>query len=122
MPFSMSDGPIKNDEPKKAPTVHQARTFIDNAPWREAVTYRDTWPHEYVVRDQVDDDMFEAVVKYVREHGVEEPFYHKRHIHWYDRGYSYWTMGAPIEETTILNRCPSEDTYQSRLASGRLQK
>ena len=20
--------------------------FIENAPWREAVTYRDTWPHE----------------------------------------------------------------------------
>ena len=24
-------------------------TLIARAPWREAVTYRDTWPHEYVV-------------------------------------------------------------------------
>ena len=23
--------------------------LIRRAPWREAVTYRDTWPHEYVV-------------------------------------------------------------------------
>ena len=23
--------------------------LIENAPWREAVTYRDTWPHEYVL-------------------------------------------------------------------------
>ena len=23
--------------------------LISRAPWREAVTYRDTWPHEYVV-------------------------------------------------------------------------
>ena len=23
--------------------------LIANAPWREAVTYRDTWPHEYVL-------------------------------------------------------------------------
>ena len=23
-------------------------TLIAQAPWREAVTYRDTWPHEYV--------------------------------------------------------------------------
>lgn len=23
--------------------------FIDRAPWREAVTYRDTWTHEYVL-------------------------------------------------------------------------
>ena len=24
-------------------------TLIAQAPWREAVTYRETWPHEYVV-------------------------------------------------------------------------
>jgi hypothetical protein len=23
--------------------------LIADAPWREAVTYRDTWPHEYVL-------------------------------------------------------------------------
>ena len=23
--------------------------LITNAPWREAVTYRETWPHEYVL-------------------------------------------------------------------------
>ena len=23
--------------------------LIEQAPWREAVTYRDTWPHEYVL-------------------------------------------------------------------------
>ena len=23
--------------------------LIENAPWREAVTYRDTWPYEYVL-------------------------------------------------------------------------
>ena len=26
--------------------------LIDNAPWREAVTYRKTWPHEYVDRQE----------------------------------------------------------------------
>ena len=25
--------------------------LIARAPWREAVTYRDTWPHEYVLSD-----------------------------------------------------------------------
>ena len=28
--------------------------FIDRAPWREAVTYRDTWPHEYVLTEKDD--------------------------------------------------------------------
>ena len=25
------------------------KELITRAPWREAVTYRDTWPHEYVL-------------------------------------------------------------------------
>ncbi len=31
-----------------------------------------------------------------------------------------WTMGAPLAETTIVNRCGSEDTYESRPAAGTL--
>ena len=26
--------------------------LIERAPWREAVTYRDTWPHEYVLAEK----------------------------------------------------------------------
>jgi hypothetical protein len=32
----------------------------------------------------------------------------------------YWTMGAPVNETTIVNRCRSEDTYENRLLAGTL--
>jgi len=32
----------------------------------------------------------------------------------------YWTMGAPIEETTIVNRCTSEQSYEYRLKYGTL--
>jgi hypothetical protein len=35
-------------------------------------------------------------------------------------GLVYWTMGAPIEETTIINRCPKEGTYEYRLKMGTL--
>ena len=28
--------------------------LIARAPWREAVTYRDTWPHEYVLLQKDD--------------------------------------------------------------------
>ena len=33
---------------------------------------------------------------------------------------TYWTMGAPIEETTIINRCKKEGTYEERLKKGTL--
>ena len=28
--------------------------LIARAPWRKAVTYRDTWPHEYVLTEKDD--------------------------------------------------------------------
>jgi len=31
-------------------------------------------------------------------------------------------MGAPLEETTIINRCRKEDTYEYRLLNGTLSK
>ena len=42
-----------------APTLTE---LIDRAPWREAVTYRNTWPHEYVLSNKDDQrDLIEAV-------------------------------------------------------------
>ena len=36
--------------------------LIARAPWREAVTYRDTWPHEYVLSRKDDQrELIEAV-------------------------------------------------------------
>ena len=38
--------------------------LIDSAPWREAVTYRDTWPHEYVLTDK--DNQRQLLGRYMR--------------------------------------------------------
>ena len=35
--------------PGAGPVVADIIELIARAPWREAVTYRDSWPHEYVV-------------------------------------------------------------------------
>jgi hypothetical protein len=32
----------------------------------------------------------------------------------------YWTMGAPVEETIIINRCTVEGSYENRLKNGTL--
>jgi hypothetical protein len=29
----------------------------------------------------------------------------------------YWTIGAPIEQTVIINRCRTEDSYEVRSAN-----
>ena len=60
------------------------------------------------------------LVRHIRTHGYQGKFYDKPITYFDDAGMTYWTMGAPIEETTIINRCKKEDTYESRLESGTL--
>ena len=41
--------------------------LIAGAPWREAVTYRDTWPHEYVLSEKDgQQELLDAVCQRVR--------------------------------------------------------
>ena len=47
------------------------------APWREAVTYRDSWPHEYVVvkKDGQEDLLASFCERMARGEGVECQFF-----------------------------------------------
>ncbi|RLJ21718.1 hypothetical protein DJ030_03745 [bacterium endosymbiont of Escarpia laminata] len=92
------------------------RNFIDNSNWVFAKTYAKTWPHEYIVRDNVDANTFLDFVRHIRSHGYFGKFYNKDITYFDDSHMVYWTMGAPIEETTIINRCRKEQTYEYRLA------
>ena len=92
------------------------RQFVSNEKWTFAITYAKTWPHEYIVRAQVDEQLFVKLIEHVRANGYQGHFY-KMEITYYDEdGLVYLTMGAPVEETTIINRCRKEQTYEYRLA------
>jgi hypothetical protein len=93
------------DANKDKPTT-RVEKFIDSADWVFAKTYAKTAPHEYAVREKYPclEDEFVYFVKFIREHGYTEEFWSKTYIY-YDVGtYKYWTMGNPIDETTIINR------------------
>jgi len=90
--------------------------FISEENWTFAKTYAETWPHEYLVRERVDEALFVELVKHIRAHGYLGRFYSKEITYYAEDGLVYWTMGAPIEETTIVNRCRREQTYEYRLA------
>ncbi len=78
------------------------------------------WPHEYIVRELVDENLFVLLVCHIRANGYEGKFYQKSITYYDDGGLVYWTMGAPLEETTIINRCRKEDSYEERLLKGTL--
>ena len=100
----------------------ELKNFIVNSKWIFAKTYAATWPHHYIVRDRVDEALFINLVKHIRCFGYEAPFYNKKYTYFEEEGYVYWTMGAPIEETTIINRCSKENTFEYRLKIGTLPK
>ncbi len=98
------------------------RAFVTGQKWTFAKTYASTWPHEYIVRDRVDEALFVQLVTHIRTHGYEGKFYKKPITYFDENDMVYWTMGEPIEETVIVNRCKKEETYGQRLKNGTLPK
>ena len=72
------------------------------------------------MRERVDEVLFDRLVVHIRAHGVEGRFYEMAITYYEEAGLVYWTMGAPLHETIIVNRCRSEDTYEHRLERGTL--
>ena len=92
------------------------KIFIAESKWVFAKTYANTWPHEYIVRDNVDEKLFLELVKHIRLQGYLGKFYNQEYIYFDYQDNVYWTMDPSIEETTIINRCSREQTYAYRLA------
>ncbi len=101
------------------PFPEQIKEFIKDCQWTFAKTMP-KWPHEYIVRDRVDEKLFVELVQHIRQHGYDGNFY-KRKITYFDEdGLVYWTMGEPLDQTIIINRCKQENTYEARLKMGTL--
>ena len=74
-------------------------------------------PHEYIVKDKcpLTAEEFEYFVNMQREHGVKERWGKYNNPYLYIDDYKYWTMGAPLEDTTVINRakaCVVNDVHQ----------
>ena len=62
-------------------------------------------PHHYTLRNTwLNDNDFVDCVQLIRESGYDEAFGGKRIVYLNANGYKYWTMGAPLDETTLINR------------------
>ncbi|MFH1188895.1 MAG: hypothetical protein V1652_03565 [bacterium] len=90
------------------------KKFVKDCNWIFAKTYATTWPHEYIVQEQVDSDSFLALAYHIDTFGYESYFYKTKQVYYGYEGYSYWYMD------NIINRCLKADTYQRREKEGRL--
>ena len=85
--------------------------LIARAPWREAVTYRDSWPHEYVMakRDGQEALLAAFCARITAGEGVECQFFNQRREYLFLDDHKYWTMTdcADIDleaDDYVLNR------------------
>ena len=68
--------------------------LIGRAPWREAVTYRDTWPHEYVLTEKDNQrELLDAICTRFRAgEGVGCWFFRMNNTYLFIGDYKYWLM------------------------------
>lgn len=78
--------------------------MIALAPWREAVTYRDTWPHEYVVvaKDGQQELLAAFHHRISQGEGIECRFFHSVQEYLFLGQHRYWALQDGDE--IILNR------------------
>ncbi len=84
-------------------SVKGFREFIATRRWQFARTMPEN-PHEYTVKKWGEPTEFEGVVTYIRQHGYEGKFGGRRYTYFDVGDHYYWTMGAPLEITIIINR------------------
>ena len=74
--------------------VADIMVLITRAPWREAVTYRHSWPHEYVVvnRDGQQALLEAFCARIAAGEGVECRFFDQTREYLFLGDYKYWTM------------------------------
>jgi hypothetical protein len=101
------------------PLPNVLQGFVDFVQWTFAKAIPE-WPHEYIVRNRVDENLFVMLVQHIRSQGYENKFYEKTFTYYDHGGMVYWTMGEPLRDTTIINRCRKEDTFESRQLRGAL--
>lgn len=102
-PTLRTDGlPRPSQEP---PSMDETwlRSFIASAEWVFAKTMPQS-PHWYTLRRTNDEQAFEHAVLDIRAYGYTRRYQGYDYTSYDIDGYYYWTMGAPLGETILINR------------------
>jgi hypothetical protein len=98
----------------------EVRVFAEQTVmWTFARSYASTWPHHYIVKGQVDAELFRQFADHIYDHGYWDWFYGMRLRYYREAGKVYWIMSEPWV-ATVLNRCNYGETYTERKEAGTL--
>lgn len=93
-----------------------ANAYVKRQPWREAKTYRDTTPHEYIVvrPNDAGREEFRRMFELIEKYGRIEKFFGKPYLYLFlDDGYKYFAAdgGGWEDDRYILNRAKADTIY-----------
>lgn len=107
-------------EQQQDPDYNSRKARVDNfllaREWRFAKSMPRI-PHWYIVKDKLPkntkngvnlQEEFVNAVVFMREFGTQERWGAWVFTYYYLGEYKYWTMGAPLEQTIIINRARVE--------------
>jgi len=91
--------------------IEAIKQYILSVRWKVAATMPQI-PHEYTLKewDKTKIDTFNAFVLHIRQNGYKQSFMGNEYVYFDVDGYKYWTMGAPVEETILINRTKNKLT------------
>ena len=85
-------------------TDEEIRQFIGDHEWVFAKMMPQI-PHSYTLRRKAKrDEDFSSFVQEIRFRGVVRQFGQRSFTYLDFDGWTYWTMGEPVENTTLINR------------------
>jgi SAM-dependent methyltransferase len=79
--------------------------------YKFAKTAKHKNPHWYTLKRHWDENEFKNVVQFIRDNGIEEGFWKIKYKCFHYKGWKYWTMGAPIDETILINKTYVSEQY-----------
>lgn len=86
------------------------KELVSKGNWIFAKTYANTAPHEYVLRKMYDRAEFDKMIKIIRHCGFMARYDNcEPTIYFIDGEHYYWTMGAPVKKTIVINRALLSD-------------
>ncbi len=107
----------RHASPERPLTQEELERWIEAARWQFARTMASN-PHWYTVKKWNDAEMFERVVEHIREHGYLNRYGRWWYTQLYVGYHFYWTMGADLCCTVVINRKPLQPAHKSDVASG----
>jgi hypothetical protein len=109
--------PVRCKHCRDGLSEEDVQRWLESQRWHHARS-RPNNPHSYCLRREVDDKKtFEQIVEFIREYGSPYPWWGAVYDQLPLGNYCYWTMGASIAKTDLINRKSLEQVRIDQLVN-----